>query len=212
MTAAKILDIKPSALPVYPIYVTAVGLASDVPVISNNGLKIDCIINDYLSRDKIIEIPITIFHPVESRLKSQTTNIRRGSSLFFSGEVTLVDNKLYLELHNFSFLKGQTQASSKTTTLPWLNATSSESSTSQISNAHLIHQEQRISESTKRKSQKPFQPNKAMKLADIATKIIDNEDEKIDERIDNQINDDKLSENDSDIAQHNELSEMVIKI
>jgi len=156
-------------------------LASDIPIISNHGVKIDCLISDYLSKDKVVEIPVTIFHPLESRLKNQTTNIRRGSSLFFSGEITLVDNKLYLELHNFSFLKGQSQVPSKSTSLPWLNATTSESSTAQTSNAHLIHQEQKAPESSiKRNIQKPFQPNKVMKLADIATNTLDDQNENID--------------------------------
>jgi len=48
-----------------------------------------------------------------------------------------------------------------------------------------------------------------MKLADIATNIIDNQNKNINEDTDNQVNDDKLSENDSDIVQHDE---MVIKI
>ncbi len=78
-------------------------MASDIPIILNNGLKIDYFINNYLSKDKIVEIPITIFHSIENNLKNQTTNIRRESSLFFSGEITLVDNKLYLELHNLLF-------------------------------------------------------------------------------------------------------------
>jgi hypothetical protein len=186
-------------------------LATDVPTTTHNGLKIDCLINDYLSKDKNVEIPITIFHPVESRLKNQTANIRRGSSLFFSGELTLVDDKLYLELHNFSFLKGQTQISSKSTSLPWSNTTSSESSTSQTSNARLIHQEKKISEPLKRKIQKPFQPNKMVKLADIASNIIDNQNESINEDIDNQTNDDKLSENDDNIVQNDQTSEMVIQ-
>ena len=51
-----------------------------------------------------------------------------------------------------------------------------------------------------------------MKLADIATNIIDNQNKNINEDTDNQVNDDKLSENDSDIVKHDELSEMVIKI
>ena len=122
-----------------------------------------------------VQIPITIFHNPNSHLKNQTTNIRRGSSLFFSGEITLVDGKLYLELHNLSFLKDQTQALPTTTSLPWLNATASESSTSQ-NNAYLIHQELKMPESTKRKSQKPFQPNKILKLADIVTNAIANKD------------------------------------
>ncbi|CAB5216836.1 hypothetical protein GLOIN_2v1791191 [Rhizophagus irregularis DAOM 181602=DAOM 197198] len=199
ITAARILDIKPTDLPVHPIYITAVGLAADVPIISNHGVKIDCLISDYLSKDKIVEIPITIFHPLESRLKNQTTNIRRGSSLFFSGEITLVDNKLYLELHNFSFLKGQSQVpSNKSTSLPWLNTTTSESSTTQTNNAHLIHQEQRIPESTKRNIQKPFEPNKVMKLADIATNILDDQNENIEKTNDH--DDDRSSENDSDVT------------
>ncbi|GBC29381.2 hypothetical protein GLOIN_2v1791191 [Rhizophagus irregularis DAOM 181602=DAOM 197198] len=199
ITAARILDIKPTDLPVHPIYITAVGLAADVPIISNHGVKIDCLISDYLSKDKIVEIPITIFHPLESRLKNQTTNIRRGSSLFFSGEITLVDNKLYLELHNFSFLKGQSQVpSNKSTSLPWLNTTTSEFSTTQTNNAHLIHQEQRIPELTKRNIQKPFEPNKVMKLADIATNILDDQNENIEKTNDH--DDDRSSENDSDVT------------
>ncbi len=51
-----------------------------------------------------------------------------------------------------------------------------------------------------------------MKLADIATNIIDNQNKNINEDTDNQVNDDKLSENDNDIVQHDELSEIVIKI
>ena len=93
-----------------------------------------------------------------------------------------------------------------------VNTTSSEPSTTQTSNVHLIHQEQKTSEPAKHKIQKPFQPKKAMKLADIATNIIDNQNENINEDIDNQVNDDKLSENNSDIVQHDELNEMVIKI
>jgi len=57
-----------------------------------------------------------------------------------------------------------------------------------------------------------FKTKKAMKLADIATNIIDNQNKNINEDTDNQVNDDKLSENDSDIVKHDELSEMVIKI
>jgi len=192
-------------------------MASDVPIISNREIKIDCLINDYLSKDKIIQIPITIFHPLESRLKSQTTNIRRGSSLFFSGEITLVDGKLYLELHNFSFLKGQTQTPSKTTSLPWLNATS-EFSTSSMpqNNAQLIHQEQgQKTEPIKQKSQKPFQPHKVARLADIASSILDksnNQDEENDDNgdVNENINED-VNESTNDQV-NNETDEMVIKI
>ncbi|CAB4442794.1 unnamed protein product [Rhizophagus irregularis] len=106
----KILDIKPADLPSHPVCVVTVGTATDVPVISDmHGVKIDCLINDYLSKDKIVEIPITIFHPFENRLKNKTTNVRCGSALFFSGEMATVDGQLYLELHNFFIFKRSRQ-------------------------------------------------------------------------------------------------------
>jgi hypothetical protein len=55
---------------------------SDVPTISKSEIEVDCLINDYLSKEKSVEIPITIFHSHESRLKNQTTNIKRGSRAY----------------------------------------------------------------------------------------------------------------------------------
>lgn len=146
----------------------AVGTATDVPVISEHGVKINCLINDYLSKEKIVEITVTIFHPLESRLKSQTTNVRRGSTLFFSGEMTTVDGQLYIELHNFSFLKGQgNQVSSKANFMPWMEGGST--TPARTSNAQLIHNQRSPDSAAK---YKPFQPNKMTKLADIATNLI----------------------------------------
>jgi len=167
-----------------------------------------------LSKDKLVEIPVTIFHPPDSRLKNQTVNTRRGSSIFFSGEITLVEGKLYLELHNFSFLRGhQSQASTKSSSLPWASSTSASSSPSmQMNNALLIHEQQQKQQknlpetSTKRKS---FYPNKIVKLSDIATSALINaevndhnkandQNEKVidlDDEATEEIHDDKLSEN-----------------
>jgi hypothetical protein len=146
---------------------------------------------------KGLQIPITIFHTFGSRLKNQTTNIRRRSSLFFSGELTLADDKYYLELYNLSFLKGQTQALPTTTSLPWSNATTSGSSTSQIMRTSFIHQEPKTPESTKRKSQRPFQPNKILKLTDIVINAIANKDDSQDEE------DEKANENVNDQPDNN---------
>jgi hypothetical protein len=161
-------------LPIYSVYVVAAGTAVDAPVISEVGVKINCLINEYWSKDKIVEIPITIFHPVESRLKGQTTNTKRGSFLFFSGELTIVDGQIYLELHNVSFLRGpnnqNTQASSKPNYMPWLESGSPSSSTSltRTNNAKLIHQLQKSPDPAK---QNPFQLNKIM----TTDKVLDDE-------------------------------------
>jgi hypothetical protein len=115
--------------------------------------------------------------------------------------MTLVEDKLYLEIHNFSFLKGYIQqTSSKSTSLPWITP---DSSGSQISNAHHIHSERDTTKSTKRKSQNPFQPNKIAKLSDIAINALNinnnpNEESDNNEEFNkvNEIIDDKSTEAD----------------
>jgi len=74
---------------------------------NESSVQVDCMISDYLSKEKLIELPAILFHPSESRFTNQTTTIKRGSTIFFSGSLTFVENKLYIELHNFSFINNQ---------------------------------------------------------------------------------------------------------
>ena len=104
-----------------------VALASESAVITEIGIQFDCIITDYLAKDKPTELPITLFHPNGSRFVNQTTTVRRGSSVFFSGALTFIEDKLYLELHNFNFLRGQQSPASPTSIkqMPWSKISSS---------------------------------------------------------------------------------------
>lgn len=114
----------PENLPVHQINVVGVAVASEPALITDIGVQIECVITDYLSKDKPTEVPITLFHPTGSRFMNQTTNVKRGSSVFFSGTLSSIEGKLYLELHNFSFLRGQQSpiTSSPTKRMPWLNS------------------------------------------------------------------------------------------
>ncbi|GBC34412.2 hypothetical protein GLOIN_2v1791191 [Rhizophagus irregularis DAOM 181602=DAOM 197198] len=104
--------------------IIGVAMASEPALITDIGVQIECVITDYLSKDKPTEVPITLFHPTGSRFMNQTTIVKRGSSVFFSGTLSSIEGKLYLELHNFSFLRGQQSpiTSSPTKRMPWLNS------------------------------------------------------------------------------------------
>lgn len=52
--------------------------------------------------------------------------IKRGSTIFFSGSLTLIEEKLYLELQNFSFVRNNT---SPTKEMPWSTQISEDIST-----------------------------------------------------------------------------------
>jgi len=79
-------------------------LASESAVITEIGIQFDCIITDYLTKNKPTEVPITLFHLNGSCFTNQTTTVRHRSSVFFSDALTFIEDKLYLELHNFNFL------------------------------------------------------------------------------------------------------------
>jgi hypothetical protein len=95
-----------------------------------------------LSKDKPVELTVILFHPTGSRFTNQTTTIKRGSLIFFSGALSLIEDKLYLELQNFSFVRNSQTLTSENQTLPWsLKSTQMDNYTSTpINIARSIHE------------------------------------------------------------------------
>lgn len=162
-------------MPVHQVNVVGTALVSDPVNFTNLGMQFECIISDYIAKDKPTEIPITLFHPNGSRLKNQTTLLKRGSSIFFSGSMTSIEGKLYLELHNMSFMRSQQQTNhpSKPKEMPW--SQSSSSSSSSLSTPSTLHKKVQEQQSLlgKRESITKFQPNKMTKLSDIASNALE---------------------------------------
>ena len=100
---------------------------------------------------------------------------------FSQGTLILIEKRLYLELHNFSFARTQqsNSISKSTKEMPW--STSSTSPSSSSSSPHIpitksiIHQkiqEQIAPILGKRSIVAKFQPNKLNKLSDIASSAL----------------------------------------
>lgn len=190
LTAATELDMKPEELPTHPINVIGTAIASDPPTVTNSTVQFEGIATDYLSKDKQVEISMTFFHPPKSRLVKQTMSVKRDSNVFFSGSLSLIEDQFYLELHNFNFMRGQANSSSKRANeMPWLNnsgpsstqASPSKNLKSTITAAQSVHkntQEQQVlnMRSVKRRSITKFQPSKMAKLSDLATAALSVQD------------------------------------
>lgn len=115
--------------------VVGIATATDTAITNEFGVQVECVISDYLSKDKLVETPITLFHPPGSRFANQTIMIKRGSSIFFSGALTQVETNLYLELHNFSFIRNQTFTPKQ---MPWTMKTPTQpSDTSNLTSANI---------------------------------------------------------------------------
>ena len=84
-----------------------VALASESAVITEIGIQFDCVITDYLTKDKLTDVLITFFYPNRNHFTNQITTVSYGSSVFFSDALTFIEDKLYLKLHNFTFLHDQ---------------------------------------------------------------------------------------------------------
>jgi hypothetical protein len=133
---ASILNIAPEELPVHQITVVGVATATDTALVSEFGVQVESTISDYLSKDRSVDLPITLFHPTKSRFMNQTTTIKRGLSIFFSGALTVIEDKVYLELHNFSFIRTQT-FTPPAKQMPWSLKLSTQSSTNSISTLNI---------------------------------------------------------------------------
>ncbi|CAG8647128.1 21751_t:CDS:2 [Rhizophagus irregularis] len=81
---------------ILPINVVDTASVSDLVLTTNLGIQFECY---YIGKDKPTEIPITLFHPNESCLKSQTTVLKRGSSIFFSGALTSTEETTRSAIH-----------------------------------------------------------------------------------------------------------------
>ncbi|CAB4439219.1 unnamed protein product [Rhizophagus irregularis] len=119
LNSASILNIPPEDLPIHQIMVVGIATATETATTNEYGIQVECVISDYLSKDKLVETPITLFHPPGSRFANQTTMIKRG--------LTQVETNLYLELHTFSFICNQTFAPKQ---MPWTTKTPTQPSDS----------------------------------------------------------------------------------
>ena len=179
-------------MPVHPIYVVGTAFVTEGPTITENGTQFTCRINEYFGKNKPVELSIIFFHSQGSRLASQTSTVKRGSLVFFSGSLTSIEGNFYLELHNFAFIRTQSSIQTKgiKTEMPWSNNNSnvlsaststpssspspspSSSNRSMVQSIHkqVQEQQQQMSKSTgKRKYNTKFQMKKNLKLADLAT-------------------------------------------
>ena len=105
-------------MPIHQITVVGYAVANNTALVTDVGIQVECTISEYISKERQVELPIILFHPTEARFTNQTTTIKLGSTIFFSGALTLIEDKLYLELQNFSFFRAQ---ASPTKQLPWLS-------------------------------------------------------------------------------------------
>ena len=94
----------------HQITVVGIAVANGSAINDECGVQIEYIISDYFSKEKLV-----------GRFTNQTISIKRGSSIFFSGALTFIDDQLYVELHNFSFINNQTftRNISSSSPMPW---------------------------------------------------------------------------------------------
>ena len=186
MTSATKLPIKPEDMPVHQVNVVGTALVLESPVISDAGGKLECTISDYLTKEKPIETQISLIHPPKSRLKNQVLTAKRGSSIFFSGSLTSIENQFYIELHNFNYIRSQSTSNLTQYTkekMPWLSNPSQTSPSSSNSTAQAIHQKMQEQRSTptpeKHETKRKFQPNMIPKSPDLTTYALDTKSKEI---------------------------------
>jgi hypothetical protein len=141
-------------VPVHQITVVGTALATGTAHTSELGVHIESEISDYYSKE-LVELPVTLFHPLGSRFKNQTTTIKRGSSIFFSGALTMIEDQLYIELQNFCFVRNQIHSSMTSKSMPWLSKSTDDSTSTSFNIAQSIHNKKSNKSNDLQKSDEP---------------------------------------------------------
>jgi len=129
-------------------------LATGTAHTSELGVHIESEISDYYSKE-LVELPVTLFHPLGSRFKNQTTTIKRGSSIFFSGALTMIEDQLYIELQNFCFVRNQIHSSMTSKSMPWLSKSTDDPTSTSFNIAQSIHNKRSNKSNDLQKSDEP---------------------------------------------------------
>jgi hypothetical protein len=152
-----VLHIAPENVPIHPIIIVGVAVATESALTNEISVQIECVTSDYLSKERNVEHKITLFHPLGSRFTTQTSAAKRGSSIFFSGSLSVIDDKLYVELHNFSFIRiNQTFTSLSEKRMPWSSNKSPEVSSNPMNIAQTIHNMKKSTPPSENLSTKKF--------------------------------------------------------
>jgi hypothetical protein len=101
--------IKPNNLPLVGLSVSIIGFSINDPKITTNGTSIEISMTENIGRDKNNkqinkQFKIVIFHPSESRLSNITKSCKKGSRLFLSGLLSIIDGNLIIELNSINFI------------------------------------------------------------------------------------------------------------
>jgi hypothetical protein len=89
--------------------VSIIGFSINDPKITTNGTSIEISMTENIGRDKNNkqinkQFKIVIFHPSESRLSNITKSCKKGSRLFLSGLLSIIDGNLIIELNSINFI------------------------------------------------------------------------------------------------------------
>lgn len=139
-------------------------LATSAARTSDLGVQVECEISDYYSKE-LVELSVILFHPLGSRFTNQTTTIKRGSSIFFSGALTVIEKNLYIELHNFSFVRNQGHSyATSEKSMPWSSKESDNSASTSFNIARSIHE---LNKKTENKSDDLRESDKPIVVKDL---------------------------------------------
>ena len=148
-----------------------IGIVSENPEISDDKVTLSITAKEYLSDQINGSLLFNLYHfPEESHLLSISTKVSRGSSLYITGHLSLIEDLLLVKLTQVNFLESSSSLSYKSSNYAWEKKQTNEQPLSSVTNIakSILSNVTKPKQKGKRKASTLTGINKIPKLASLS--------------------------------------------
>jgi len=137
-----VLNLDEEDLPRSSLSVILVGTASDNSEINDDKVILKLNAREYIDNQHNKSLSFDLYHfPEENHLLPITSKVSRGSSLYITGSLFLIDNLFLVRLTQINFIENTRPSPYKTSNYAWEKREENEPTTQSTPSATEIHRE-----------------------------------------------------------------------
>jgi len=95
------------------------GITQGNAELSETGYILSVQVKPYLSKDNFNHFIVNFTHPANGRFKNAFTKVKKNSTVYATGVLFIVKNKLYCEVLEFQFVSTTKSETDSNVTIPW---------------------------------------------------------------------------------------------
>lgn len=120
ISSSKRLPIENEKTPICKPIIYLLGKVKETCSTTDLGYHVIMEVKPYLSSEKCGPMHVVLTHPLDGRLRNTFTTAKKLSLIQCTGELFVVDAKLYCDVIDMQFVNTKSEITSTSSTLPWM--------------------------------------------------------------------------------------------